>query len=439
MEEQLDLIGSAKAVLEMNDQGMYTAPARTMYPHQWLWDSCFSAIGWRHIDIDRAKMEILSLLDGQWHNGMVPNMIFLPGPQYARDRMVWNSRISPESPDDMDTSGITQPPMLAEAVIRIGEKLKRAERRSWYKQVYPALLAYHEWIYADRDPHQEGLALLIHPWETGLDNTPPWMQEMHEHQLALWIRAVKVLHLSPVFTLFRRDTKYLPAAQRMSTPDALGLFSTQRRLRRKGYAIEKVLRHSLFSIEDLAFNCIFIRANEHLRTIAAYIKQDIPEELLLSMQRTETALEKLWDPYSGQYYSRDFTTHHLLKQSTVATLLPLYAGNLTKERAKQLVRLLENQHLFGTSYPVPSVPPNSGYFNPVCYWQGPTWINMNWLIIDGLERAGYADHAEALRQSSLELVAKNGCYEYFNPQTGEPAGSPNFSWTAALALDLAKR
>jgi len=222
----------------------------------------------------------------------------------------------------------------------------------------------------------------------------------------------------------------------MSTLDALGLFSTQRRLRRKQYAIEKILRHSLFSIEDLAFNCILIRANQHLCDIAAVIKEDIPEGLSQSMQRTEAALEKLWDPYSGQYYSRDFTTHRLLKQSTVATLLPLYTGTLSKERTKQLVRLLENQHVFGSNYPAPSVPVNSEHFNPVCYWQGPTWINMNWLLIDGLKRSGFADHAEALRQSSLELVERNGCYEYFNPLTGEPAGSPNFSWTAALALDL---
>jgi hypothetical protein len=439
MNEQPDLVENAKAVLEMNDQGLYTAPSKQLYPHQWLWDSCFVAIGLRHIDVDRAKLEIISLLDGQWHNGMVPNMIFLSGPQYNRDRLIWNSRINTDSPDDLTTSGITQPPMIAEAVVRVGQKLKKAERRSWYKEMYPKLIAYHEWIYRDRDPHQEGLALLVHPWESGLDNTPPWMQEMHEHQLALWIRAAKKLRLSPLFNLFRTDTKHISSEQRMNSIDALGLFSTQRRLRRKKYLIKKVLRHSLFSIEDLTFNCILIRANKHLSEIASFIQEDIPPQLAECMERTEAALEKLWDPYTGQYYSRDFTTHRLFKQSTVATLLPLYAGILDKDRAKQLVRLLENQHVFGTHYPIPSVPTNDPYFNPICYWQGPAWININWLVIDGLERAGFKEHALALRESTIELVRKSGFYEYYNPLSGSPAGVKNFSWTAALIIDLSKR
>jgi hypothetical protein len=37
------------------------------------------------------------------------------------------------------------------------------------------------------------------------------------------------------------------------------------------------------------------------------------------------------------------------------------------------------------------------------------------------------------------MVEKSGCYEYFDPLTGEAAGAPNFSWTAALAIDLLKQ
>lgn len=438
MNEQPDLVEGALAVLEMNNRGAYTVPADHLYPHQWLWDSCFIAIGLRHTDIDRAKNELLSLVRGQWHNGMLPNMIFAQGNKYTRDRNIWHSSINPNSPDDVTTSGITQPPMFAEAVVRVGEKLKRAERRSWYKQMYPAVLAYHQWLYAERDPHNEGLVLQVHPWETGLDNTPPWMSEMHAHQLAVWIQIVKKLRLGPLVNLFRRDTHRIPAAQRINIIDALGLFSTQRRLRRKGYRIDKVLRHSLFSIEDLTFNCIFIRANQHLTDIATFIKEELPEGLPEQMKQTETALEQLWDAYSGQYYSRDFVTHRLLKEPSIATLMPLYTGTLSPERAKQLVRLLENQHVFGTDYPVASVPISSPWFDPDGYWQGPTWLNTNWLIIDGLKRMGYKDHAEALTQSTLDLVRQHGFYEYFNPLNGEPAGAQNFSWSAALAIDLDK-
>jgi hypothetical protein len=432
------LLDQATHVLEINDRGTYTQPAHGMYPHQWLWDSCFVAIGLRNLDVQRAQTEVLSLLRGQWHNGMLPNIIFRDDPQYRTDRNIWRSWVNPYAPDHVMTTGITQPPMVAEAVVQIGEKLPWPERRSWYHSVWPALLAYHEWLYKDRDPHGEGLVLQVHPWETGLDNTPPWMAEMHEHQLPLWITLIEKTRLDRVINIFRRDTRSVPIDQRFSTIEALTLFDIQRRLRRKSYDINKILNRSLFAIEDLSNNSIFIRANTHLRHIARSLREELPDGLEARMKSSEKALEGLWDEYSNQYYSRDFITHRLLKTPTIATLLPLYAGTITQERADRLVKLLENEHAFGPAYPVPSVPTNSFWFHPKLYWQGPAWVNMNWLIIDGLKRYGFKDHASALRESTLEMVERSGCSEYFDPFTGEGAGAANFSWTAALAIDLLK-
>ena len=56
--------------------------------------------------------------------------------------------------------------------------------------------------------------------------------------------------------------------------------------------------------------------------------------------------------------------------------------------------------------------------------------------MDGLKRYGYQDHADALRETSLEMVEKGGYAEYFEPITAEPLGANNFSWTAALTIDL---
>jgi glycogen debranching enzyme len=438
MPKQPDLLKDAAEVLKANDRGNYTQPAHETYPHQWLWDSCFIAIGLRHLDIERAKMEVLSLLRGQWDNGMLPNIIFRDDPQYHFDRASWRSWLNPFAPADVATTGITQPPMLAEAVVQIGKKMEWPERRLWYRMVYPALLKYHQWLYKERDPHGEGLVLLIHPWETGLDNTPPWMDEMHEHLMPLWIRLIEKTHFDRVINLFRRDTKSVLIDERFSTIESLVLVDTQRRLRRKRYDINKILDHSLFAIEDLSFNSIFIRANTHLREMAVSLKEELPSELTGQMKKTEEAFEELWDMYSAQYYSRDFITHRLLKTPSIATLLPLYAGHIDKERAEKLLRLLENEHSFGPSYPVPSVPLNSFWFHRKLYWQGPSWVNMNWLIIDGLERYGFKDYADALRESTLEMVKKSGFYEYFDPIDGSPAGVPDFSWTAALTIDLLK-
>mgnify|MGYP002359707887 FL=1 len=326
--------------------------------------------------------------------------------------------------------------MLAEAVVKIGEKMLKSERLNWYQTMYPVILAYHQWLYNDRDPHSEGLVLQIHPWETGLDNTPPWMQELIDHQLPLWVRSVSFLHLEPLINMIRSDTKFVHASERLSTLEAMALYSVQRRLRRKNYDTERILTHSLFAIEDATFNAIFIRANQHLIQIAKDLRKIIPSELEEKIERSKVAYEQLWDPYAGQYYSREFVTHKLIKIPSIATLMPLYAGSVSKERARKLVRLLEDSHQFGTNYPVPSVPLSSEWFQAHRYWQGPTWINTNWLIIDGLKRYGFNDHAETLKETTIELVEKSGCYEYFSPIDGSPAGIANFSWTAALTIDL---
>ena len=68
---------------------------------------------------------------------------------------------------------------------------------------------------------------------------------------------------------------------------------------------------------------ILIRANTHLKNIAAEIGVDLPNDLVGSMAKSITQLENLWDQDSKYYYSRNFATHELLKIPAVASLLPL--------------------------------------------------------------------------------------------------------------------
>lgn len=432
------LLKEAVRVLKLNDGGSWTVPAGDLYPHQWLWDSCFIAIGLRHLDIERAQAELTSLLRGQWSNGMLPNIIFSGGDEHRRDRELWRSYLSPYSPDKVATSGLTQPPMLAEAVVQVGEKLQLPERRSWYKSMFPALVRYHEWLYSERDPHSEGLVVLLHPYESGLDNSPPWISELRKHSMPWWVRLIEKLHLDGVVELVRRDTRHIPPGQRTSNIEALSYWAALRRLRRHAYNSEAIMSHALFTVEDLAFNCILIRANEHLEKIAETIGRPLPEELLARMEKSKLALGQLWDETDGIYYSRSFISHKLIEEPTIASLLPLYAGAIPKEKAQRLVELLASRKWFKTNWPVSSVPLSSSYFDPLKYWQGPTWINTNWLIIKGLENYGYDQEAAALRQKTLDLVAKSSMSEYFSPVDGQAAGAPNFSWTAALTIDLLK-
>lgn len=433
MDGQSELLDNCKSVLSQNDLGGWTRPAAHLYPHQWLWDSCFTAIGLRHYNVKRAQKEIDNLFRGQWKNGMLPNTIMSPAD--TSGKRLWRSEVSKNAPKKASTSGITQPPLVAEAITRVGEKMSARDKKAWYKKLAPKLIAYHEWLYRERDPHSEGIVILLHPWESGLDNTPSWMRELYLNEMPLWIKMIKSLRLDSFFNLVRSDTKYLPAYQRIDTIDALSLYSVARQLRRKKYETRLMLRHGHLAIEDLGFNSMLIRANSLLVEMCEVSNFEIPAWLISRFKKAHSSLELLWSENDTQYYSRNFETFELVDEPSIMTFLPLYAGSISKHRAKQLVELLRSKD-YWLPYPIPSVPKNSKYFDESRYWQGPTWINTNWMIIDGLRRYGYTAEANAIEQRSLELVSQKGSSEYFSPIDGTPAGANNFSWTAALTIDM---
>ncbi|HEX5797298.1 MAG TPA: trehalase family glycosidase [Candidatus Saccharimonadales bacterium] len=434
--DNTDIRTVCQKVLNDNWRWGYTIPSSGMYPHQWLWDSCFTAIGLRHFNTERARQELMSLARGQWRNGMLPNIIFASDARYHQDREVWKSSINPNSPNGIATTGITQPPMLAEAVVRVGEKLTPAEKQDWYKRMYPVLVDYHQWLYAERDPHDEGLVLQVHPYETGLDNTPPMIAEIFEHHQPWWTSVLRFVPAEKMINFFRRDLKHIPSTDRMSNTEVLLYYDIIKRLKRKRYDIERVLPHAKILFEDLTFNCILIRANKHLQDIAQAINRPLSLYLIEKMQKAESAIDSLWDPYQEEYFSRNFITHQHTKITTLACLMPLYSGAIRQERAKAIVKKLHDHDTFDVSFPVPSVPVNSKWFHEHKYWQGPTWLNTNWLIIQGLKQYGFNSEAGRLINSSLQLVRDHGPYEYFSPLDGSPSGARNFSWTAALAIDL---
>ncbi|HWP64219.1 MAG TPA: hypothetical protein VNO86_12195 [Candidatus Binatia bacterium] len=59
------IVARAQEVLEANWTGTSTVPSRSLYPHQWSWDSAFIALGRAWIDERRARTELLTLFDGQ--------------------------------------------------------------------------------------------------------------------------------------------------------------------------------------------------------------------------------------------------------------------------------------------------------------------------------------------------------------------------------------
>jgi hypothetical protein len=437
------LFQQAEKTLAANSRGKWTPPTSiTLYPHQWLWDSFFIAIGQRHVDIKRAQDEVRSPFRAQWRNGLVPHIIFSESTGYHAGPELWqSSKMSPDAPANIETSGVTQPPVAAEATVKIGEMLGHKERITWYNEMYPKILAWHQMLYRERSPRGDGLVRLFLSWESGMDNSPPLMEMQHKYATSNRVRLMKATGLDKWAEYRRRDTREVLADERISTLDLHAIYDLIKSMRHRHYNYEKLLKDHKFQVVDLLFNCILMRANEHLSTMAQTLGVKLPDDIATAMAQTPTALESLWDEKSGYYYSKDTITGRLIKMPGIETFMPMYAATLPSQRVNRLVKALHNPKTFGTAHPVPSAPLDSAYFNPHRYWQGPTWINTNWLIMRGLERNDRPHEAALLKSSTLELIRSaadsgSGFHEYYSPLDGSVAGAPDFSWTAALTMDL---
>jgi Trehalase len=408
-----------------------------LYPHQWLWDSCFTAIGIARYDAPRAAGEVRSLFRGQWANGMLPHMIFADGAHDVGSQRVWQSQRHPDAPRDVATSCITQPPLAAVAVERVARELPEPERDAFARELFPKLVAHHEWLYRERVLTHSALVTLIHPWECGLDSTPPWMQAMRGWTMPWWLRTAERLHLARVLRSLRYDTRYLPATERASDDDGLRMLALAVHAKHYDFVLRRMPVDRSLLVEDVAFNALLAAANRSLAAIAAHLGTALPDDLQRAITRHRDAMEDLWDDDVGQYCSRHAVTGTRLPQPTIATFLPLWAGTASAERAARLIEHLRNPHEYWPAFPVPSVAVDAPDFQESRYWKGPTWVNMNWAIVEGLERYGEPDLADDLRRRTLALVGRSGFSEYFSPLTGAGHGADEFSWTAALTVDLA--
>ena len=423
------LVDGAKAVLVGNNLGHSTKPAPNLYPHQWNWDSCFIAIGISRYDAQRAMEEIRSLLKGQWRNGLIPQIIFNPeGTGYFPGPDVWQSERSPDAPKGVETSGITQPPVLATAALAVAQNAPdRAQAVEFLEEVYPGILLYHRFLYEERNPDGTGLVTVVHPWESGLDNSPPYLDAGQRVQLAY----------RPQYT--RLDTLHVAAKNRPTNKDYDLFVYLLEQMRAVNWDQKRYLESAPLQIEDVLFNSILCRADADLAAIAEMIGEK-PDQAQEWHRQTSTAInDKLWDEAAGTYYSYDRVAGRLLEVNTLAAFHTLYGRVAPRDRAERLI----NDHLLHAreyrpdgGYSVPTTSLDSPWFNPENYWLGPVWVNTNWMILHGLEQYGRTDLHESLARQTLDLVERSGYREYFNPLSGEGYGTDSFSWTAALTIDL---
>ena len=397
---------SAEALLRANDRGSHNLPSPHLYPHQWNWDSAFSAIGWSHLDPERGLRELERLLGAQWDDGRVPHIRFAPDGDYAPGPEFWGT-----GERAVPSSSITQPPVAASAARRLFSVGADPARVA---ALIPRLERWHDWLLGVRG--FEGGVCVTHPWESGMDNAPRW-----DAALDRW---------TPSEAGFTRvDTQRADPATRPSDEEYRRYAHLVAMIRERDFDEARMVADSPLLVADVAMTAILHAADEDLLWLGARLGVDTgAEERLLRMAGAFRAL--FWTDEGFRDF--DVRAQEPVSQAGAWELVPLFCGGITSEQARRVRARLDE--VYAAEWPIPTVPVTDAAYREHLYWRGPTWINVNWLVVRGLERHGF-ESAE-LRSRTLQLVERSGFREHYSALTGEGSGARDFTWSAALALDL---
>lgn len=431
------LIKEAISVLESNFQeGGFTIPSRGLYPFQWKWDSGWIAIGFAHYDIEKAKTEISTLLDTQWENGFIPHIIFhtendsyFPGADFHK------SELHPSSSKKYRSTGMTQPPItgfVLQEMYRIAND--KVGMLNFIKRHIDKVYQNHVYLYENRDLYDEGLVYIYHNWESGTDNSPVWDD--------IW----KTMN-PPEYTFERKDTTHVDASQRPSKREYDHYLHIIDIAKEHNYDDAKIAELSPFLVQDPLFNSMLIKSNQSLIELYELIEGG-ENKITLLKQWQEKSIKgfnkKLFDEELGAYVHYDLRNNKPIPYITSSSFSPLYANIPDTKRAGILIKTLVDRFGADDKYLCASFDPTNKKFDPMKYWRGPVWINMNWMLYYGLKNYGYTILANRIREDSIELIEKEGFFEYFDCRKNNITpkntgyGGNNFSWSAALLIDFLK-
>ena len=361
----------------------YTAPNNSVYPWQWLWDSCFHAVVWLELgDDERALREVTHALSAQDdESGFVPHMNYERGPDTHAS--FWGRR---------GASSITQPPMfghtLAECVRRgvdvPAELIERAVRGVAF-------------LLRSRARHlASGLVLLAHPWESGADDSPRWDD------------------LCP------------------------GGISPESWYRRKGELVASIVRSASGApianpsciVASVGFNALIAFNAYELLTLVE------DGEMRREADELVEQLDRRWDSGLSSWIDAGQTEGASGRVRTLDALLPLLVTRDETARTRTHRSLFDPSE-YGAAFGPCGVHRGEAVFSPDTYWRGPTWPQLNYLFWLAAQRAGDVALAQQIARLTVAGALRSGLAEYWEPDTAHGLGAIPQSWTG-LALVMAR-
>ena len=223
-----------------------------------------------------------------------------------------------------------------------------------------------------------------------------------------------------------------------------------------GHAILESVRDALVAVWDevgwpanfeaLDLNCMLVKEAKSLEAMA--IELGLGEEAAQwkndHEERTKLINQVFWDEENGFYYNVDKTDHDFsfktendLKRDEIIGFLPIWAGVASPQQAAKLVEKLTNEKKFWRKYGIPSLSADDPFYNDKGYWNGPVWVQWNYLITRGLQDYGYQAEAKALTEKVtdvmiLELKKTHNLWEFYSPDESWSGYHKTYIWAGII-------
>lgn len=181
--------------------------------------------------------------------------------------------------------------------------------------------------------------------------------------------------------------------------------------------------------ESLDLNCMLVMEAKSLEKMAATLglEDEAAQWKADHTKRAALVNQTFWDEKNGFYYNVDKTSHTFtykkqddLKRDEIIGFLPLWAGIADEQRAARLVKKLTDTAQFWRPFGVPSLSAADPYYDPKGYWNGPVWVEWNYLIMQGLIDYGYKKEAKELVDRVADVMIRvlrkdHDLWEFYSP------------------------
>ncbi|HCK02298.1 MAG TPA: alpha-glucosidase [Serratia grimesii] len=427
----------------------------------WPWDTWKQAYAMAHFNPNVAKDNIRAVFAFQiqpddplrpWDAGFIPDLIaYNPGPERGGDGSNWNERN-------------TKPSLAAWAVMEV---YNTTGDKQWLAEMYPKLVAYHDWWLLNRDHNGNGVpeyGATRDKAHNTLDGRMLFTVKRGQHEetqagLKNYDRVVRSGHYDSIdipaqvaasWESGRDDA----AAFGFIDPDQLARYLAkggkrqdwQVKFAENRTADGTLLGYSLLqeSVDQASY---MYSDNKYLAKMADILGYTTDAATFRSKadKLADYINTCMFDKPSGFFYDIRIEDNPLPNGCAGKPIVergkgpegwsPLFNGAASQQHADAVVKVMKDPAEFNTYVPLGTAALTNPAFGADIYWRGRVWVDQLYFGLKGMESYGYRADAVAMAQAFFNhadgLVTDGPIRENYNPLTGMQQGAPNFSWSAA--------